>query len=689
MARIPLRRRFDDRIGAVGRRLRAALEALMQVVRSGREGVHGPSRRTLLGGALAGAAGVAATAVLPAGAARADESGTGRSVFPDEAVIAASPNRRISIGVWVERGAIRWAVTQDGEVAVAPSSAGLLLSDGTLLGTSVRVVGTFRRKSRGSWTPTYGRNAVVPDEYDEVRASFAAGGGRLGFDVVVRAYDYGTALRYELTDAPNATVSLAGELTQFVLPDGAVVFGSRDEDPFLATPPDAIPVSGGSSSDSGALFDNPVTAVLPGGGLACICESDRAHYPRMMLSGRSGSALGVHLMQFAGRSGSPPAVTSFDLATPATTPWRVLVLGASGPELLDHAELVTTLAAPNQVGDTSWIKPGKALRVTSLTTQAGLDGVDFAVARGLGYIEFDAGWYGPEGSSSSDPTKPIAALDLPTVISYANSKGVGVLLYVNRIALGDPDALFGLYQRWGVAGLKLGFILDGTQAQTDQVTGFARIAAKYQLLLNQHDDLRPFGQERTFPNWITLEGVRGNEHFPTATHNVTLPFTRNIPGPMDYTVCVAQSRDQTTDAHQIARAAVYYQPLEWLYWYDQPSKYASGNWPELPWLDAVPTVWDESRALAGAIGQYIAIARRSGDRWYLGAMTNEQGRVLEIPLDFLGDGTWTATIYADGAPNDAPHGTPIIVSTRTVTAADTLSMLLAPSGGQAATFHRP
>jgi len=660
----------------------------MQEGPSGQERVQGLSRRALLGGALAGAAGVAATAVLPAGVARAAEATTGRPVFPDHAEIATSPNRRIKIGLWVERRAVRWAVTQDGEVAIAPSNAGLLLADGTSLGTEVRVVGASRRKSRGSWSPTYGRNAVVSDEYHEVRVSFAAAGQQVGFDVVVRAYDYGTALRYELTGAGTATVSLAGELTQFVLPDGVIVYGSRDEDPFLATPPDAIPESGGSSSDSGALFDNPVTAVLPSGGLACICESDRTHYPRMMLSGRSGSALGVHLMQFAGRSGSPPAATTFDLLTPATTPWRVVVLGATGAELIDHADLVTTLAPPNEIGDTSWIKPGKAVRVTSLTTQAGLDAVDFAVARGLDYIEFDAGWYGPEGSSSSDPTKPIAALDLPTVISYAKGKGVGVLLYVNRIALGDPDGLFALYQRWGVAGLKLGFILDGTQAQTDQVIGFARTAAKYQLLLNQHDDLRPFGQERTFPNWISLEGVRGNEHFPTATHNVTLPFTRNVPGPMDYTVCIAQSRDQTTDAHQIAMAAVYYQPLEWLYWYDQPTKYASGNWPELPWLDAVPTVWDQSRTLAGVIGQHIVIARRKGDSWYLGAMTNEQGRVLEIPLDFLGDGSWTATIYADGTPNDAPHGTPIVVSTRPVTATDTLSMLLAPSGGQAVAFHR-
>ena len=198
-----------------------------------------------------------------------------------------------------------------------------------------------------------------------------------------------------------------------------------------------------------------------------------------------------------------------------------------------------------------------------------------------------------------------------------------------------------------------------------------------------HDDLRPFGQERTFPNWINLEGVRGNEHFPTATHNVTLAFTRNVGGPMDATICLAQPRDQTTNAHQMAMAAVYYAPLVWFYWYDQPAKYATGDWPELPWFDAIPSVWDESRTLAGEIAQYVVIARRSGTTWFVGAMTNEQGRVVDVPLGFLGSGNWQATVYADGGTPDNARDTPVVVSQQAVTSATTLTMRLAPAGGQA------
>ncbi|MER6069630.1 glycoside hydrolase family 97 catalytic domain-containing protein [Streptomyces sp. NPDC001817] len=417
--------------------------------------------------------------------------------------------------------------------------------------------------------------------------------------------------------------------------------------------------------------------------MACVCESSRINYPRMMLSSVSGqpNTLAVYLMQHTAR-GSGTVQTTSTVSTPFATPWRTVVIGSTHAELVDNAELVLNLAPAGALADTSSIRPGKVFRC-NLTTADGLAGVDFAAARGLQYIEYDSGWYGPE-HTSTDATQPISAIDLPKVISYASGKGIGVLLYVNPMALSSPDSLFALYQRWGVAGVKLGFINDGTQAMTNQITALVRTAAKHKLLIDAHDDVRPFGYERTYPNWISLEGVRGNEHFPTATHNVTLPFTRNIGGPMDYTICYGQSRDRTTNAHQMAMAAVYYQPLEFLYWYDAPSKYSTpSNWPGLPWFDAIPTVWDQSRTLAGAIGEYIAVARRSGTTWYLGAMTNETARTLSIPLSFLGSGTYTATLYADGTPGSSPYQTPVVVSTQTVTSSTTLSVAMAPAGGQA------
>ncbi|WP_257003983.1 glycoside hydrolase family 97 protein [Streptomyces sp. SA15] len=586
-----------------------------------------------------------------------------------------------SITMSVVDGALRWSATRNGKTVIDTSALGLRLADGTVLGSDVTLLRDDFRTTRTTWSPVYGRNATVTDHYQEQRWTLQDTASGIRFGVRIRAYRTGVALRYILLE--EGTTTIADELTTFVFPDDTTVYSARDEDAYLPVAPDAIPSTGTPSTDQGPLTDLPLTAALSNGYIACVCESARLDFPRLMLSSVPGQpgTLSAFLMEHTAR-GSGPVETTATVTTPFATPWRAVVIGATHAELVDNAELVLNLAPPIALTDTSWIKPGKVFRC-ELSTAAGLAGVDFAVARGVEYIEYDAGWYGPE-FTTTDATKPIAAIDLPSVISYATGKGIGVFLYVNRIALTDADALFGLYKSWGVAGIKLGFINEGTQSMTNQITGWARTAAKYELLIDMHDDVRPFGYERAYPNYISLEGVRGNEQFPTATHNVTLPFSRNIGGPIDYTICYGQSRNKTTNAHQMAMAAVYYQPLNFLFWYDRPSKYANpAGWPGLPWFNAVPTTWDESRTLAGSIGEYVAVARRGGSAWYLGAMTNETARTLSIPLSFLGSGSYTATVYADGTPGSSPFRTPVVVGTRTVTSETTLDVGMAPAGGQA------
>jgi alpha-glucosidase len=628
------------------------------------------SRRTVLRGAAAAAGAVA----LGAGSASL-------AYAADSSITATSLDGSTTITLATVGGALRWSAARNGTPVIESGALGLKLSDGTVLGSNVTITEFQHWHVDDSWSPTFGRNASVTEAYQEMRWNLRDVSTLINFSVIIRAYAEGVAFRYALLDSGTATI--ASELTTFAFPTGTLVYSARDEDEYNAVAPGSIPTTGTSTTDNGPLTDIPLTATLASGLIACVCESSRLHYPRLMLSSVSGetNTLAAYLMQHTAR-GTGTVQTTSTVTTPFTTPWRVVVIGSTHAQLIDNAELVQTLAAPLALADTSWIKPGKAFRC-ALTTAAGMAGVDFAVARGLQYIEYDSGWYGPESTTTS-ATTPISAIDLPSVIAYAKSKGVGVILYINRIVLSDPESLFALYQSWGVAGVKLGFIDDGTQAMTDTITGWVQTAAAHKLVVDAHDDVRPFGYERTYPNWITIEGVRGNEHFPTATHNVTLPFARNIGGPMDYTICYAQSRDQTTNAHQMAMAAVYYQPLNFLYWYDVPSKYATpADWPGLPWFDAVPTTWDESKTLAGAIGQYVVIARRSGTTWYLGAMTNESARTLSVPLSFLGTGSYTATIYADGTPATSAYATPVTVGSKTVGASTTLAMTLAPSGGQA------
>ncbi|MEV3914445.1 glycoside hydrolase family 97 protein [Streptomyces canus] len=629
------------------------------------------SRRRLLKGAA-----------VTLGAAALGAGGAGTAAAADASVTATAPDGSNTITMSLTSGALSWSAKRKGARVVDTSALGLKLSDGTVLGAAGTVITNYQHWTiDNTWTPVYGRNATVRDRYQEMRWNLQDTASLINFSVQIRAYPTGVAFRYVLLDKGAATI--ADELTTFAFPDGTLVYSARDEDPYNPVAPGSIPSTGTSTTDTGPLTDLPLTATYAGGSLiACICESSRLNFPRLMLSSVSGQpgTLAAYLMEHTAR-GADTVQTTSTVTTPFATPWRAVVTGSTHAELVDNAELVLNLAPASALADTSWIKPGKAFRV-QLTTAAGMAGVDFAVARGLQYIEYDGGWYGDV--SSTDATKPIADIDLPSVISYATSKGIGVILYVDRRAAGNPDSLFGLYKSWGVAGVKLGFVDDGTQAMTNQITNWVRTAAKYKLLIDLHDDVRPFGYERTYPNWVTMEGVRGNERFPTASHNVTLPFARNIGGPMDYTICYGQSRDRTTNVHQMAMAAVFYQPLNFLYWYDSPSKFANpSNWPGLPWFDAIPTTWDESRALAGSIGQYVVVARRHGDTWYVGAMTNETSRTLSLPLTFLGGGTFTATVYADGTPGASPYQTPVVVNSRTVTSATALDVAMAPAGGQA------
>jgi alpha-glucosidase len=630
------------------------------------------SRRRLMKGAAV-TAGAAALGLGTVSAAQA----------ADTSITATSPDGKNKITMSLTGGALTWSVKRNGTAVLTTSALGLRLSNGTELGTGNVSVTNYQHWTRDStWTPVFGRNATIRDHHQEMRWNLRDGVSGVNFSVQLRAYNTGVALRYVLLDTGRATIS--DELTTWVFPGDTTIYSARDEDAYSPIAPDAIPYTGTSSTDNGNLSDLPLLVTLDSGLFATVCESSRVNYPRSMVSSVTGQSntLTTYLMKKSARSSGTTQNTS-TVSTPFATPWRVLVLGDEAGDLIDNAELVLNLAPACALPDTSWIKPGKVFRC-ELTTAAGTAGVDFAVARNLDYIEYDAGWYGPE-FSTTDATTAISAIDLPTVIDYATANGVGVFLYVNRIALTNPDTLFALYKSWGVAGIKLGFINDGTQAMTNQIITWAKTAAKYQLLIDMHDNVRPWGYERTYPNWISLEGVRGNEQFPTATNNILLPFARNIGGPMDYTICYGQSRDRTTNNHQLAMAAVYYQPLNFLYWYSKPSAYATtANWPGLAWFDAIPTTWDESTTVAASLGEYVAVARRSGTTWFLGAMNNEVARTVTIPLDFLDSGTsYTATIYADGTAGSAPAATPTVVSTRTVTSGTTLSVAMTSAGGQA------
>lgn len=361
-------------------------------------------------------------------------------------------------------------------------------------------------------------------------------------------------------------------------------------------------------------------------------------------------------------------------------------------DLLEHNYLLLNLNPPCAIEDPSWIKPGKVIREVTLTTRGGKACVDFAAAHGLQYVEYDAGWYGHEYSDEADATtvsvdpkrNPNAELDLREVIRYARSKGIGILVYVNRRALERQlDQILPLYERWGVAGVKYGFVRVGAQQWTRWLHEAVRKAAAHHLIVDVHDAYRPTGVSRTWPNLMTQEGIAGNETMPDATHNTVLPFTRFVCGAGDYTICYYHNRIKTTHAHQLALAVCYYSPLQFVFWYDRPSAYRGE--PEIAFFERVPTVWDETRVVAGEIGRFAVIARRSGEEWYVGTITNNAARRLRVPLAFLDAGrTYDAHVYEDARPeDDVTTRTQVAIRRRRVGPGTVLEADLLPSGGHA------
>ena len=620
-----------------------------------------------------------------------------RSRSVDAALKIVSPDGRLNLHLEPPTRSLppRWLASIGEKRVVGPGMLALRLQDGSLLGPGAILLGAVPSRHDEVWHPPFGANAEFDASHRQLTARFRDAKRGITFAIILRAYDHGLAVRYRIESAPGGSIALAGEETEFAFPPGAQIWSSRDEGEYLASDPTGMnPVPDPPltrSSDSGPLADLPLTVLMADGIALSIAEADRFGYPRLAFRPGPGiHSVSSRLMRFPARAtgysgpGDTPPEMSFVVSAGSSTPWRVVTVARSQTELVDRSGLPAVLASPSRLPDAEWIKPGKAIRVrTPYTTERALACIDFARRHKLRHILFDAHWYG-DGTDPSDASLPIPGLDIEKVVRAGRDVGVGTLVYVDRVpAMRQLPQILSAYRAWGIEGIKFGFMWEGRQSDVRFVEHLVSECGRAGLMVCLHDDLRPSGMERTWPNYVSLEGVRGNEHFPTPRHNVTLPFTRNVAGPIDYTICYAQARNKTTNAHQLAMAAVYYCPLTLLYWYDEPAKFDAGAWPELVWFDECPTVWDETRALSGAIGEHVIVARRSGRRWFVGAMTNEHSREVRLSLDFLGAGAWKAVIFGDGERALEAWRTPVVRRDLMVSSTGHIDLALAGSGGAA------
>jgi alpha-glucosidase len=568
-----------------------------------------------------------------------------------------------------------YSLARNGQTLLTTSKLGLTFGSGGLLRECLVVLSETNSANDITWQPVYAERNSIRDHYNQlvVNLQEILPPYRL-LQLTFRAYNEGVAFCYtipsqtELAGATNLT-----EQTEFRF--------------------DADYATWATYTAQGVYSQTALS------GLASGCERPLPIQLATNLYVALGEARLVDYsrMKFAPLSGQPYSLISVldgpvTHSLPLTTPWRFIMAAESPGQLLENNFFVLNLNDPCVLTNTSWIRPGKVLREPTLKTVSGRACVDFAAKHHLSYIEFDAGWYGPEKTSLT-ATNP-GALDLPGVIDYAASNNIGVILYVNWLAMTNELSLLPpLYHDWGVKGIKYGFVSVGPQPCTEIVNAAARICASNELMLEVHDEFRPSGYTRTYPNFMTVEGISGDETTPTTAQDTTLLFSRMLLGGADHTVCYFDSRvtNNWSYAYQLAKAVCFYSPWQYLYWYDRPTNsysYVDGGndmlteVPEMEFYDYLPTVWDETRVLQGSIGQYAIIARRTGAQWFIGAMNANATRTFNVPLDFLTPGQkYIQNVYSQDP--SVPTRTHVRIDRTVVDSTATLTMTLDASRGEA------
>ena len=580
-------------------------------------------------------------------------------------------------------------VVEEGELGVnidnhlVESAMGIPVDTNRVWTKGMEVTSVERRSEDNTWKTVYGEYSQIRDHYNEMTLHLMKGGKHDNsgngydkrqqylFDIIVRAYDEGVAIRYHFPEATNGLfMHITDDLTSFRFAPGAEAYHYA----WAQSHANKVKLLKSEAAWKEEA-ERPLTLHLANGLYAAIGEAALTDFVRGKLKLKADHELQMAMFD------SADIITAYDM------PWRFIMVGEKAIDLINNKQLVLNLNAPCQIADTSWIKPGKAFRVCRLDMKTCLAGVDFCVDRGLQYIELDAGWYGPEMKMSSSALKVLESrdIDMPKLCAYAKSKGVGVWVYVNQRALyQELDQILPLYEKWGISGIKFGFVQIGSQEWTTWLHQAVRKCADHHIMVDIHDEYRPTGWSRTYPNLMTQEGIGGNEEMPDAEHNAILPFTRFLCGPADYTPCYFNGRVKNTKAHQLAMPVVYYSPVTFLYWYDLPNAYKGEQ--ELDFWKYCPTVWDESKALQGEIGEFVVQARRSGDDWFVGAMTGLQARDITInTADFLQKGKkYRVEMY-----NDDPMlntRTKVASTVQTLKAGKVLKLHLQPSGGAALRF---
>lgn len=643
----------------------------------------------------------------------------------------SSPGNILTVTVTVnDEGRPGYSVTRGGRLIVSESRLGFLLTDAPKLERNFRGNAVENRSVDETWEQPWGERRYVRNRYNEMRVRLVEKTPLARTLVVVfRAFDDGIGFRYEFPDQPQLRdVNIGDELTEFAIADQGTAWWipggewNRYEYLYRRTPLREV-----------AQAHTPLTIRTDAGLHIAIHEAALVDYSSMWLQRVDGTQLKAVLSPSS--QGAKVRRTA-----PFVTPWRTLLIADSAGALYRASDLILNLNEPNVLGDVSWFKPAKYIGIwweMHLGTSSWASGaqhgattantrryIDFAAKNGFRGVlveGWNVGWDGDwfANGETFSFTQPYPDFDLEGLAEYAKRKGVHLVGHHEtsaNIAHYEQQLQAGLdlYQRLGIDSVKTGYVADAGGVQALGEDGKIRFewhdgqvmsrhhlkvvteAAKRRIAVVAHEPIKDTGLRRTYPNWVAREGARGMEYNAWGDppnppeHEANLVFTRMLSGPFDFTPGVLSLKGkggqpiQSTIAKQLANYVVLYSPMQMAA--DLPENYR--RFPAaFQFIKDVPTDWEQTLVPNGEVGDYVTIVRkdRNSDDWYLGSVTDENARTVEVKLDFLdADRVYRAQIYRDGANADwRTHPQAIAIERRQVRRGDTLQLQLAPGGGQA------
>ncbi|MBT9188766.1 glycoside hydrolase family 97 protein [Zobellia russellii] len=595
-----------------------------------------------------------------------------------EEIELKSPDGTKTISIVTENNQIEFSIFYKGNPVLLPSTLEIISEQLPFKGP-LSVLNSEQTSVSNIWHSNFLDHSRFHDNYNQLKVHLDKGGNQV--NLMVRAYNEGIALAYEIPEQSGITEIDLDEKINYNFKEDYKLWSTPKREKGVLTAQGEyrkIPIS---QLQEGC--ERPLVIEMGDSLMVALAEAKLVDFARLSFDKGSSSEFSIvssldSKMGQAQQDTITGAVISEQLDSkmkvhkklPFQSPWRVVMMAENEGQLLANNSIIPNLNDASEIKNESWIKPGKVIREATLTTKGGFVTVDFAAKHNMQYVLFDAGWYGNEMYDSSDattitvdPNRSKGPLDLKAVIDYGKTKNIGIILYVNRRALEKQlDEVLELFQSWGVAGIKFGFVRVGDQDATAWLHEAIKKAAKYKMVVDVHDEYRPTGFSRTYPNFLTQEGIAGDETSVTNEHTLITMFTRMLAGAADNTVCYYNSRVNKMGSHasQLAKTVCIFSPLQFLYWYDKPLDSPEkkdglwgdtrhiGNEPELEFFDAVPTTWDETKVLEAKIGEIGVIARRKNNEWFVGGINGNQSRTVELDFSFLDENAaYIAKLYTD------------------------------------------